>query len=367
MVSKNFPKLYKQSSTGKIQEWVITAHFDAATGLGGYTVTHGQVNGKLQTTSTEVRQGKNVGKANETTVYQQCCLEAESKWKKQLDKGYCEDPKGKSLATKPMLAYDYEKYKHQIKFPAFIQRKLDGVRCIAIRHPRRVELLSRMGKPITTMGHIEKQLEQAMEPGEIWDGELYLHGTPFQTLSSWIKRKQEHSLYVQYHVYDVIDTGNFTDRYDDIDNVIHVEDHSHIKTLSWQKVVSHDEIKKCHDVYVQEGYEGAILRHNGCPYKAGYRSRDLLKVKVFLDDEFEIVGAKQGVGKFKGLAIFTCKTKEGVLFDCTPKGDECQRREYWTNRKKYIGKRLTVRFFEWTDSTPPVPRFPVGWGIRELD
>jgi DNA ligase-1 len=365
MLAKNFPKLFKRSSTGKIQEWSIIAHSE--NGVAGYTVTHGQVGGKLQTTSTEIRQGKNIGKANATNVFEQACSESQSKWNKQLDKGYTEKPEGKSLATKPMLAHDYQKYKHQVTFPCFFQPKLDGIRCIAIRHPKRVELLSRMGKPIETMDHIVKQLEHAMEPGEIWDGELYIHGVPFQQITSWVKRRQENSLLVQYHVYDCIDTGDFKQRYGDVDNILHVEDHSHIKTVSWAVVNSHEEVKAKHDEYVLAGYEGAMLRHNGCVYKAGYRSRDLLKVKEFIDDEFKIVGANEGVGKFKGMATFTCVTKDGTKFECTPKGDEAQRSEYWTNRKKYIGKKLTVRFFGWTDSTPPVPRFPVGIAIRDYE
>lgn len=367
MLTKQFKTLFKRSSTGKIQQWTINAHWDAKKGNAGYTVVFGQVDGKMQTTSTEIAVGKNIGRANETKPFAQACFEAESKWKKQLDKGYSEKPEGVSLATKPMLAHDYQKYKHQVVFPCIVQEKLDGIRCIAIRHPKRVELLSRMGKPITTMSHIEDSLIDAMQEGEIWDGELYVHGVPFQQITSWVKRRQENSLFIKYHVYDCIGAGDFKTRYGPVDSWIQGLEPEHIETVSYWNVKSHEEVKRLHDQFVLNGFEGAMLRHNGCDYKAGYRSRDLLKVKEFIDQEFKVIGVSQGVGKFKGIAIFRCETDAGAEFECTIKGNDEYRRKLWVEREQHVGKSLTVRFFEWTDSTPPLPRFPVGTAIRDYE
>lgn len=365
-MTKKLPTLYKQSSTGKVQQWRIWTK-TSKDGTAEIFVEHGQVGGKLQLTSTKVKAGKNLGKANATTAKVQAESEADSKWRKQLDKGYTEQEGGKSLDKRPMLAHDYEKYKHQVTFPAFVQKKLDGIRCIAHRTDEAVELVSRMGKPITTMSHIAEQLIHAMEPGEIWDGELYIHGMPFQQITSLVKRRQAGSESVEYHVYDCIDEGVFEKRYGPVDDLIHVEQHPHIKAVSWAPARNHAGIKKWHDQFVAEGYEGAMVRHSGCEYKAGYRSRQLLKCKMFLENDFVIMDASEGKGKFEGMAIFTLQTKDGAQFDCMPKGTEEQRREFWTNRKSYIGKRMVVRFFEWTNSTPPVPRFPVGVGVRFED
>lgn len=51
------------------------------------------------------------------------------------------------------------------------------------------------------------------------------------------------------------------------------------------------------------------------------------KVNDFLDDEFEIIGAKEGVGKTEGQATFRCKTEKGAEFDVRCKGTDGQRRE----------------------------------------
>jgi hypothetical protein len=86
-----------------------------------------------------------------------------------------------------------------------------------------------------------------------------------------------------------------------------------------------------------------------------------------MDEEFEIVGVKEGEGKFEGLAIFRCKTAQGAEFDATPKGTDAERRAYYEQRAELVGKHLTVRFFEWTSSEPPVPRFPIGIAVRDYE
>jgi ATP-dependent DNA ligase len=140
-----------------------------------------------------------------------------------------------------------------------------------------------------------------------------------------------------------------------------------VKMVYTGRVLSHTEAVDAHNAWVASKYEGIILRHSGCTYKVGYRSQELLKLKASIDEEFEIVGVKEGEGKFEGLGIFQCKTAAGAAFDATPRGTDAERREFWENRASYVGKQLTVRFFEWTSSEPPVPRFPVGISVRDYE
>lgn len=118
------PTLYKLSSTGKVQEWSICYGPDVVGSR--YTIKHGQVGGKIQSTTTLIEYGKNIGKSNETSALQQAGLEAHSLWKKQKDrKGYTETiPQEKPF--RPMLAQKFIEHSDKIKFPALIQRKLDG-------------------------------------------------------------------------------------------------------------------------------------------------------------------------------------------------------------------------------------------------
>jgi ATP-dependent DNA ligase len=124
-------------------------------------------------------------------------------------------------------------------------------------------------------------------------------------------------------------------------------------------------MKRLHDKYVREGYEGLILRNKDGLYKIGQRSSDLLKYKEFLDEEFRIVGHTIGDGVEAGCVIWTCVTKEGHQFSVRPRGTHEERIEAVKTAAKQIGKKLTVRFQEWTEDKKP--RFPVGLAIRDYE
>src|SRR6478752_5828893 len=86
------PTLYCHSKSGKVKQWDISAisGVDRPNGICVIQTIHGYTDGKKQVSEVEVTEGKNIGKANETTPWVQACFETESKWKKQIDKGYTE-------------------------------------------------------------------------------------------------------------------------------------------------------------------------------------------------------------------------------------------------------------------------------------
>lgn len=376
---KVFPTLYKSSSKGKEQQWVIQVHpyrggagDEAVDEVWADIVTmHGQVGGAQQTARVVVDKGKNLGRANATTAYEQAVSEAESKWKKQQDKGYSTERGGGSMELLPMLAHKYHEKKKKVVFPAFLQPKLDGFRALAVRKGDTILLMSRGGKEHKYLDHIRAALLTMMADGEVWDGELYFMGhkdgegaVDFQDLSSLIKRPQAGSEKVEYHVYDRVAPGSFDDRHEPLIDAI--PEDGPVKYVETVEVNDHDHVEQLHAEFVEEGYEGAMLRWGEAEYKSGYRSENLLKVKAFDDDEFEVVDVvPSGVGKEADKGKFVCRTKDGATFNAKPKGRDEVRAEYLANKHKYIGKKLTVEFFGYTTSDPPVPRFPVGKAIRE--
>lgn len=84
MAVKKLPTLFKKSNAGKVLEWRIKVE--------GTTIvtTHGQVGGKMQTTSDLVKSGKNAGRKNATEAAEQALKEATAKWTKQKKAGYVE-------------------------------------------------------------------------------------------------------------------------------------------------------------------------------------------------------------------------------------------------------------------------------------
>jgi len=137
-----------------------------------------------------------------------------------------------------------------------------------------------------------------------------------------------------------------------------------VNTLSLltEECKSHDNLKTFHDKYVEQGYEGLIVRNKKGLYKQKDRSNDLQKYKEFVDDEFEIVDYKAGTGRDENAVIWICKTKEGKTFNARPEGSLDQRRKNYRSGKKFIGKLLTVRYQNL--SKDGIPRFPIGVTIR---
>jgi len=92
-----------------------------------------------------------------------------------------------------------------------------------------------------------------------------------------------------------------------------------------------------------------------------------------MEDEFEIIGWKEGVGQDVGTVIWVCArdvpSKSGPPvsqeFSVRPKGTREQRRQWFVKAGKYMGKPLIVRFQEL--SRDGIPRFPVGIGIRDYE
>ena len=124
------------------------------------------------------------------------------------------------------------------------------------------------------------------------------------------------------------------------------------------------DIKKYHEMFTHEGFEGTMLRNSNAPYAINKRSKDLQKYKDFVEEEFKIIGFHDGVGLEKGLIIWEVENKKGNMFSVRPKGSHELRKDLYKKGKEYIGKLLTVIFQEYTKEG--IPRFPVGKAIRDI-
>lgn len=363
----SFPPLYKYVD-GKVLLWRISVEHHGSVAV--IVREHGY-DGQIQSSRTTITEGKNLGRSNETTPLTQAISEAQSEWNKQVErKGYGLDPSGLESAAKramqPMLAHDYYKYKHKVNWnSAYVQPKLDGIRCLARRSGDKILLISRESKSINTMDHIVESLHRLLPEDVVFDGELYSHELPFQTVVSAVKRFQPISEQICFHVYDLAVPGlPYSERYRRLTDYLSVGDR-YIKNVETFEVVDEDELLRLQSTFVSEGYEGAMLRDGSAEYASGKRTRFLLKVKKFKDAEFEILDVRQGRGTCEGMAIFVCRNPNGGTFNCLSPGTHDEKRDAWERRSEYIGKQLTVKFFDWTDTNPPSPRFPIALRIRE--
>ena len=347
-----FGTLYKHSraKADSTQEWTISVVDNT------YTVTYGKLNGKLQSQTTVISEGKNIGKKNETSPEQQAYLEAESKYKNQLRKGYVTDVNDTSKANlyEPMLAKKSQEVK---KYPASFayQEKLNGVRCVY--DPGEKCLWTRGNLKINTVPHILAECLQYTIP---LDGELLLPGSGLDKLKGVVDRDDLHDDYksVTYNVFDTCFSGTFKDRWQLLLNTVKPNGIIQLVTTRFD-----NDPAKFNEYFNQvaaDGGEGIIIRNAKGLYKPGARSADLIKMKNFEDAEFKIIG---GFEDKNGNCVFTCQTDAGVQFNVTPEGSFEQKRLYLDTLNECIGKYLNVRHVGWT--ADGIPFHAVGVYIRE--
>jgi len=380
MLYESPPTLYGLAKEGQIKIWKITALYNHSDNFAILKTEHGWLTGAVQVTEKKII-GKNVGKANGTTHYEQACNEAWSTWKKKKDQNYRENITDlNSLPILPMLALNYKDRKHNVKWPAYAQPKLDGVRCIAKKiDSNTIKYTSRKGKEYETLSHLTDYLLPLLNVGESVDGEIYNPDLTFQETVSRVKRvKADRSDIshnpVQYHIYDFVNEEElFRDRFDylttrfiDVLTTNMMDSKKNpLVLVDTELIKNEEELLEVHLNFMDDGYEGTMIRNAGGLYLPDYRSSDLLKYKDFLDVEYEIIGGKQGSGKDEGTVIFRCMTYSGLEFDVRPRGTWDQRKKWYDNLNNIIGHMLTVRFQELTDDG--IPRFPVGIAIRDFE
>lgn len=350
-----FPLLYSRTAKGAVNTWQVRTEGPEV------VCVWGQIDGKMQE-SRFTAEAKNTGKKNATTAEEQAVKEAEALVKKQLKKKYSEslDTAGETKRIKPMLAADYEKFRHKVKFPVTVQPKLDGCRCLAMKVNGKVVLQSR-GGDYYELPHIQNYLV-GLPDGMILDGELYVHGMSLQALNSLIRRPRKESEVLEYHIYDCASHPGPWHEREELIYSLALSFDAKIGRVASLAAENEEQVREIQKDFIESGYEGAIVRTSTGSYREGYRSPDLLKVKSWQDSEFRIIGFKVGKGKFEQCPVFRCITEDGQEFDVTPKGTEEERQEMLIEAETSIGKLLKVKYFQM--SPYGVPLYPVGLGIR---
>ena len=379
-------KLYGLDKGGKFKVWVVSTNGNEL------TIVHGKEGGKMQTKVEIVPEGK-----QGRTPAEQAVFEAESRYKKQVDKGYRPSKEELTdLPLLPMLAQDYTKQGHRIKFPCITMPKLDGVRCLAIRHDDHVELKSRGGKAYH-VPHIEEALLNAMRVGEVWDGEIYLHGKYLEEIVSAVKREdalqkeikarlkfenavgdalieeaygeymaavaiRELREKLEFHVFDVVTDDTYEVRvnmlYESLNTTL--KGSPVIKVVGFYVVSDEQQMKKLHRIFVNMGYEGIMLRNMGGMYESGKRSADLQKYKEFFEEEFRITYVREDRNGNAMLGVYDHIANGEFETSC---GDFVERARQLAEPETVIGCALTTKFqTRYKDSR--LPQFPTGVRIR---
>jgi ATP-dependent DNA ligase len=287
------------------------------------------------------------------------------------------------MRKKPMLAYPVSDKPIDYNNKISIQPKLDGVRCLIqadfgiVVDSSHIKAYSRTGKEWKNIDHILEELVPFFMkyPNAILDGELYNHDLRdnFEKIISLVRKTKptdqdrlDARKLTQFHCYDIIDeTLTFENRYKFI--VDNLRDSYCVRTVVTTKgMCSEDQAKAIHQMNLDAGYEGSIVRTNDT-YQCK-RSHNLRKFKDFSDAEAVIVGYEEGKGKREGtLGKFIMQDEEGNQFGCPPgKGYTYADMTIMLNNiHRYMGQTATFTYFERTKANSY--RHPLFKAIRDYE
>lgn len=348
------PILYKYTKTGAIQEWSITVDHDR------FFTNEGQQNGVLTTSKPTICKGKNIGKKNQTSPFQQAQLEAQAKWQKKVDSGYNEVLSKEKKFFEPMLAQLYEDRKDLLfTVRTFIQPKLDGLRAVNQNNT----LMSRNGKPYLACPHL-------YQDDFILDGELYSHEykEDFNKIVSLCKKQkptkeeiEEAEVKVEMWIYDYPGyEGKFSQRYERLKKIIgkyNQDGKSQFVLVPTTEVFSVADIEREDEKNIADGFEGSIIRLDLGPYE-NKRSKQLLKYKHWMDSEFELIGFEEGEGgRVDTIGKFWIRLDSSKPYNIAKKENCCKSnvkgdfdflKEILIKAPSLIGTFATIKYFGFT-------------------
>jgi DNA ligase 1 len=290
------------------------------------------------------------------------------------------------IKLKPMLAASSDAEPGQapkgLVYPLLVSPKLDGIR--ALRYNG--QLVSRTLKPIPS----QQAQRITMHLPEGIDGELIV-GDPWQdpylrTVSAVMKRSEVVALPdLRFYIFDnFLAPGGFYDRHKSLPD--HTES---IRVVPHTFVRTPEELLEMEQQFLNQGYEGLMIRSTNGPYKFGRATAKqgyLLKLKRFRDSEAVVLSCyermhnaneaetnalgrterstkKDGLEQTGMLGGFHVRdvNKEsefyGVEFDVSSSTiPMLELGPMWKQRKNHEGKILVYKYFP--TGSKDRPRFP---------
>lgn len=269
----------------------------------------------------------------------------------------------------------------QVSWPKIMQPKLDGICCLAVDGVA----MSRTMKPIPNR-YVQKVFKELNLHG--LHGELMVKGDFNEVQSAIMSEDGEPDFY--YVVYDKWDIPEFTysSRRIECRDLVLSLNSKHLATIDSWDVFDTQGCEDLLELYIESGYEGAMLRDPNSLYKQGrhtLKSQALLKLKKFYDDEAVVIGfeekltnnntqekdergyskrssKKEGMVPANTLGALIVNWK-GTEFKVGSGYTDKQRQDIWDNREALLGKLITFKYQEL--SAKKVPRFPVFKCFRE--
>jgi hypothetical protein len=174
---------------------------------------------------------------------------------------------------------------------------------------------------------------------------------------SWIKRTQDNTQKLRYHVYDVVGYEPFEERYE---KLLGLQFKPSVEVVPTYLCKTMEQAKSYMEIFREEGYEGAILRHGDAGYEDGKRSKSLVKIKEWHDEEFVVIDIERSKD---GWGILVMK-RNGKGFRASAPGSLAEKQAAWAHRDAFVGRYVTIEYAYITKDG--VPFHPVAKCWRDI-
>ena len=264
-----------------------------------------------------------------------------------------------------LLAKKYEDHKHKVKGIFTITKKLDGTRLLLIKENGVSKAFTRTGREYVCLDDILSEIDSCNKDNFVLDGELLAQvdesltsGEQYAQTVSKAMSKDKNKKGLEFHVFDILPLQEFENgkskkshvaRKIELDNFIKNNNFELVKGL---KTLFQGDDKSKISEYANHasemGWEGIMINLDK-PYVCK-RSDVLLKVKKFQTCDVLVTDIIEGGGKNKDvLGAITIKFKhEYGEYECNCGSgfSDDERKFYWNNPEKLIGKIVELGYFE---------------------
>jgi hypothetical protein len=269
---------------------------------------------------TKITAGKNLGKKNATNIFTQAMRKALGLYNNRLNE---ELQLNKNIIL-PMLASgegksvaemaDFIEAKLKTDSKLICQYKYDGIRMMAkiaapndaladIAYPNGLICYSRSGKKIFIAENLQAELLRLLHGKKaILDGELYIHGVHLNDITGYVRREDDcaEKQLLDYYVFDFyVPEATCEARLRSLAR-FNMASYNKIKIVPGVELASAAAIMDYYNSAINSGYEGLILRRPNAQYEPGdndHHSKNMIKLKPLIRDEYECVGYNIGTGK----------------------------------------------------------------------
>ena len=287
-----------------------------------------------------------------------------------------------TLSFKPMLADAVDL--SILRYPVVVSPKLDGVRATFINGVLRTRSLKPLPNRAIQLIRSEVPLDGELIVGPA-NGKSVFRDT-MKVVSAFDAPIDD----LSFHVFDIVDEGSFNARLHAAHRCI--EGSNFMVPVPHVLVENEDSLLRCEEVYLEEGYEGLMIRDPMGKYKFGRsttREGALLKMKRKLHSEARVIGFEEQMHNANELkqdalgyaersshqanmvpmgclgALVVKDVKTGVEFNVGTGFTAEERAGIWKQKDTLVWKLITYEYLPY--GVKDKPRHPVflGWRLEE--